>query len=163
MFSQKFHSFTKTWEHPNFGTGGGGLFIIDVSDPQAPFLLSQTPLGVTPDTDIATDVAIAGDLAFVTVSDGDTLMDGLAIFDVSDPTNPGLLSNVPFDTSVISDIAANEDSNLFVSSNPGLALRHWRMDWYALLRLTLISPLLAVLLVVSVSFSRYQNLLPCWD
>ena len=103
----------------SLGTGGGGLFIIDVSDPQAPSLLSQTPLGLTPDTDIATDVAIAGNLAFLTVSDGETLMDGLAIFDVSEPINPNFLSNVAFDTSVISDIAVDEASSRFISSNPG--------------------------------------------
>ena len=102
----------------NIGTSGGGLFIIDVSDPDSPSLLSQTSLGTTPEASIATDVAIAGTLAFLTVFDADlappfNLADGLAIFDVSDPDEPEFRSNVPFTTNVVSDIAVNEELNLF--------------------------------------------------
>ncbi|MEM9451316.1 MAG: hypothetical protein AAGA75_22650, partial [Cyanobacteria bacterium P01_E01_bin.6] len=47
----------------------GGLFIVDVSDPDFPSLVSQTPLdsGTTP-----TDVAVTDNFAFLTVDEGDS-------------------------------------------------------------------------------------------
>ena len=98
-----------------FVSSVGGLFIIDVSAPDEPELVSQTPL----DTGFsATDVAVSGDLVFLTVDEegGEGLVEGLAVFDVSDPKEPELVSNIEFETTGISDIAVQD--NVFLSSNP---------------------------------------------
>lgn len=107
----------------NFGITGGGMFIVDVSDPAHPTLLSQTALGSKPQSSIASDIAVNDNLAFVTIHKGDNkppfhLRDGLAVFDVSDPASPQLQSRLPFDAAVISDITVSADHNLFLSSNP---------------------------------------------
>jgi hypothetical protein len=59
-----------------------GMFIYDISSPQAPNLLSQfTNLA------LAADVAVTGNIVYVAA---DT--DGLAILDVTNPANPNLIS-----------------------------------------------------------------------
>jgi len=113
-----------------FISGENELLAVDLSNSSIPSLLSETPLGATISS---SDVTIAGTLAFLTVdevedSEGDEagedgeadlgLVAGLAVFDISEPDAPELLSNVPFETSAISNIVVSEEQNLFVANNP---------------------------------------------
>lgn len=65
--------------------GGRGLYVIDVSDLEAPFIAGSVETSGN-----ANDVRVEGDYAYVAAG----LEGGLAIIDVSDPSNPGLAAEI---------------------------------------------------------------------
>lgn len=69
------------WSSPE----GGGLTLIDVSEPSSPVLLSRALPRA-----LASSVDVVGHLAFV----GDRSQGGLQVFDVSDPARPRLLNEL---------------------------------------------------------------------
>jgi len=71
----------------------GGLRVIDVSDPQSPTIVGSVE---TPDGYWAYDVAVAGDYAYLAISDADYPYEGssLLVIDISDPTSPSIVGTV---------------------------------------------------------------------
>ena len=98
----------------NFGITGGGMFIIDISDPAHPVLSSQTPLGSKPQTilgavDFTDDLpgnfdpfgVVVGtfegaestrEFAFVS---GGFLSDELAVIEITDREAPTFVTSIP--------------------------------------------------------------------
>ncbi len=88
----------------------GALVAIDYSDPALPVVLGSEPVAVMDET---YDVDVSGDLAFMTYLQwgGQT---GVRIFDISDPTDPVDVGNLPAPTGWGWQLAADGDL-LYVS------------------------------------------------
>jgi hypothetical protein len=90
-------------------TGGRGLSIVDVTNPDAPVVLGQ----LAPDASGASGVAVSGDLGIAAVATGGSL----ALFDVANPAAPRLVQTIPIGTSAVAIIG----QEVYVASGSGLA------------------------------------------
>lgn len=70
------------------GTGDGGLYVVDVTDPEGPSLIG------TADAGLAHDVVTWEHYAYTVTGHEDAGREG-AIYDLSDPTSPELVGNFP--------------------------------------------------------------------
>ncbi len=87
----------------------GGLNIVDVSEPGAPYLVEHAEIEYERAT---TDVDIVGDTAYVTLWGN-----GLAIVDIADPAEPALLRVVKLPGESLA--VASDGMRAYVASEPG--------------------------------------------
>lgn len=99
--------FTEKWYPPvrQVGslvyTGGSDLQIIDISDPQNPFLAAQGPSFAS----YITSIAVVGERGYVSSAFGE-----IAILDLSNPLVPVELNRLTFDNSYLPGIAVDGDT-----------------------------------------------------
>jgi hypothetical protein len=90
--------------------GRGGLIIIDISDPAAPFIT-----GIYNTPEYANNVHVVNDLAYVADGDG-----GIQVVDVSDPADPVLYGMI--ETSYASDVVVRDSLVYIADRDLGLII-----------------------------------------
>lgn len=98
-------------DHAYVAAGARGLYVVDVSDLEAPFIAGS----VDEPSGTYNDVRVAGDYAFVAAG-----LSGLRIVDVGDPANPRVVAGVPIGGGASSDLAITGEVAYVAAGTAGL-------------------------------------------